>query len=202
MIEFRRQFVVKPPVLEASFENLERQIEFRNTYHEPISGMVRLMLPEDWDIRPNRIPFTLTPGEVFSKTVAIRFPLNAQAQVMPILAECSIDADRRYKFYTPAWFDFGLDGIDLNAFAYRTGNSVKVRLSMTNRTPETVHFEGYVVAPGRQRIERVFNNFQSGQSLTRTFVLTNADELAGKYVRVGLKELQGTRLWNKIVAVP
>jgi len=202
LIEFRRQFVVKPPVLEASFDNLERQIEFRNTYHEPINGLVRLMLPDGWDVRPNRIPFTLAPGEVRRQTIAIRFPLNAQAQVMPILAKCSIDADRRYVFSTPAWFDFGLDGIDLSAFAYRNGDRVKVRLSMTNRTPQTLHFEGYVVAPGRQRIERLFSNFQAGQSLTKTFILTDAAELAGKNIRVGLKEIQGSRLWNQIVAIP
>ena len=121
---------------------------------------------------------------------------------MPILAECSIDADRRYVFSTPAWFDFGLEGIDLSAFAYRSGDRVKVRLSMTNRTPQTLHFEGYVVAPARQRIERRFVNFQSGQSLTRTFVLSDAADLAGKNVRVGLKEIQGSRLWNQIVAIP
>ena len=202
LIEFRRQFVVKPPLMEASFDNLERQIEFRNTYHEPINGLVRLILPEGWDVRPNRIPFALTPGEVLRQTIAIRFPLNAQAQVMPILAEFSVDADRRYVFSTPAWFDFGLEGIDLNAFAYRSGDRVKVRLSMTNRTPQTLHFEGYVVAPGRQRIERLFSNFQSGQRLTRTFVLSDAADLAGKNVRVGLKEIQGSRLWNQIVAIP
>jgi len=202
LIEFRRQFVVKPPVLEASFDNLDRHIEFTNTYHESISGLIRLKLAEDWDIRPNRFPFTLSPGEVFSQKIAIRFPLNAQAQVMPILAECTIEADRRYKFTTPAWFDFSLEGIDLDAFAYRTGSLVKVKLSMTNRTPDVVHFEGYVVAPGRQRIERVFSNFQPGQSLTRTFVLSDAAGLAGNYVRVGLKELQGSRLWNQVIAVP
>ncbi len=202
MVEFRRQFVVRPSTIEASFDNLEFQIEFRNTYHDRIGGMLRLMLPEGWEMRPNRLPFSLAPGEVFQQTIALRFPLNAEARTMPLLGEFAIDADRRYVFTTPAWFEFGLKGIDSHAFAFRSRDQVTVRLLMTNRTPRTVHFESYVVAPDRQRIERLVSNFEPGQTILRTFVISEAADLAGRDLRVGLREIQGSRMWNQIVAVP
>lgn len=202
LVEFQRQFVVRPTVLEANFEKLEMEIEFHNTFHEAVSGLARLMLPGEWDVRPDRLPFSLRPGETFRQRIALRFPPNAQAQVMPLLGDFALDADRRYEFTTPAWFEFGIEGIEMNACAYRSSEQVTVRLSMTNRTEQTLHFEAYLVAPDRQRMERQFSNFQPGQSLTRNFVIPNATDLSGRNVRVGLKEIQGSRFWNRIVAVP
>ena len=202
LIEFQRQFVVRPAVVEANFEKLELEIEFRNTYREPVSGLVRLVLPNDWDARPDRLAFSLKPGETFQQRIALRFPPNAQAQIMPMLGEFAIDADRRYEFTTPAWFEFGIKGLEMNACAYRSSDRVTVRLAMTNRTEQTLHFEAYLVAPDRQRMERQFSNFEPGQSLTRSFVIPNAADLSGRNVRVSLKEIQGNRFWNRIVAIP
>lgn len=202
MVEFRRQFVARPTTIEASFDNLEFEIEFRNTYHDRIGGILRLMLPEGWELRPNRLPFSLAPGEVFRHKISLRFPLNAEARTMPLLGEFALDADRRYVFTTPAWFEFGLKGIDSHAFAFRSRDQVTVRLMMTNRTGRTVHFESYVVAPDRQRIERLVSNFEPGQTILRTFVISEAADLAGRDLRVGLREIQGTRMWNQVVAVP
>ncbi len=103
---------------------------------------------------------------------------------------------------TAAWFELGLNGIDVEAYTYRAGDRIVVRQMMTNRTAETVNFDGYLLAPQRQRIERAFWNFQPGQSMVKDFVLENAGELAGSKLRIGLKEVQGTRVWNQIIAVP
>jgi len=121
---------------------------------------------------------------------------------MPLVGEFTIDANTRYAFTTPAWFDFGLEGIDLNAISYRSGDRVTVRVSMTNRTPKELFFEGYLVLPNRPRLQQLFHNLQPGQSLTRTFVVRDAADLAGKNLRVNLKETQGSRMWNRIVTVP
>ena len=202
LIEFRRQFTVRPAVLEANFEKVEIEVGFRNTHSEPISGVVRLLLPEEWDVRPNRLAFALAPGAELREKVALHFPPNAQAQIMPLVGEFAIDAERRFEFTTPAWFEFGIEGLDMGACAYRSRNQVTVRLSMTNRTDQTLHFEAYLVAPNRQRMERQFSNFQPGQSLTRSFVVPDAADLAGRNVRISLREIQGSRFWNRIVAIP
>jgi hypothetical protein len=202
LVEFQRQFVVRPTVIEANFEKLDLEVEFRNTFREAVSGLVRLVLPAEWDARPDRLPFSLRPGETFRQRIALRFPPNAQAQVMPMLGEFALDADRRYEFTTPAWFEFGIEGLEMSACAYRSSDRVTVRLSMTNRTEQTLHFEAYLVAPDRQRMERQFSNFQPGQSMTRSFTIPNANDLSGRNVRLSLKEIQGNRFWNRIVAVP
>jgi hypothetical protein len=74
---------------------------------------------------------------------------------------------------------------------------------MTNRTAEEVNFDGFVIAPARQRINRPFSNILPGQSVTKEFVLERADELSGKKIRVGFNEIEGQyRLWNQLLEVP
>ncbi len=202
LLEFRREFTVSPALVEASFESERREIRFRNTFHEPISGLVRLLGPEGWDVRPSKFSFALQPGEEFRQTVAIRFPANAEAEVRALVGDFALDADRRYQIVTPAWFELGLADIDLDTFAYRHGDQAVVRVAMTNRTPSVLNFDAYVIAPGRQRSERLFAYVQSGQSVGKEFVLERAAELSGREIRIGLRERTGSRMWNRVLRLP
>jgi len=202
LLEFRREFTVSPALVEASFESERREIRFRNTFHEPISGLVRLLGPEGWDVRPSKFSFALQPGETFRQTVAIRFPANAEAEVRALVGDFALDADRRYQIVTPAWFELGLADIDLDTFAYRHGDQAVVRVAMTNRTPSVLNFDAFVIAPGRQRSERLFAYVQSGQSVGKEFVLERAAELSGREIRIGLRERTGSRMWNRVLRLP
>jgi hypothetical protein len=193
---------LEPSRVEASFDVYTRTVVFRNTNPQPINGNLHLVAPEGWDIRPNRVPVTLLPGETFRQPIEVRFPLNAESGVIPLVGEFEIDADRRYRILATAWFDFGLTGIEMETYTYRAGDRLIVRQSMTNRTHSPVSFDGYLIVPGRQRIARSFYNFETGQTVTKDFILDGVAELAGQKIRIGLKEVQGTRVWNRLVDVP
>jgi len=202
LMEWRRQFVLAPSLLEACLEKNDHELAFTNTFHEPVTGIVRLYVPDGWEVRPTKFPFALQPGETFHGTVAVRFPINAEASVRPLVGAFVLDANRRYKLLIPAWFELGLKQIDIDTFVWRQDNRVVVRHSMTNRTKRTINFEGYLIPPRQQRLSRLFVNFQPGQSLTKDYVLGNGLELAGQQVRVGLKEIDGSRVWNRILDIP
>jgi hypothetical protein len=198
---FRDEFVLEPARVEADFDVYARTVIFRNTHQQPISGTLRLFGPEGWDIRPNRATFVLLPGETHRQSIEVRFPLNAESGVIPLVGEFEIDADQRYRILATAWFEFGLKDIDLETFTYRAGERLVVRQSMTNRTTAPVSFDAYLVAPDRQRIERSFHNSEAGQTVTKDFILDDAASLAGQQIRVGFKEVQGSRVWNRVIDV-
>lgn len=202
LVEFRRHFVLSPATVESQYEWTEHDVVFRNTSHLPISGNVRLVGPPDWEIRPARATFTLQPGEEFRQPVVLRFPPSAEAGPTVLVGEFEIDADRRYQFAAPTWFELGLSGLELETYAYRQGSRAAVRLLVTNRTDEPVHFEGNLLVPGRERITRLFTNFLPGATASKTFVMDGAEGLTGRKVRLSLKELQGTRVWNRVVEMP
>ncbi|MBI4579959.1 MAG: hypothetical protein HY718_09675, partial [Planctomycetes bacterium] len=79
LMEFRRRFRLSPSLVEASFSTDTRDQVFTNTYREPISGTLRIVGPENWDIRPSRATFALQPGQEFRLPLEIRFPVNAEA---------------------------------------------------------------------------------------------------------------------------
>jgi hypothetical protein len=202
MVEFRRKFQVRPDIFEASFDAEQREIAFTNTHHDSISGMLRLVVPPDWDIRPNKMSFVLAPGEEFRESVSIRYPLNAEAGVHPIVGDFDIDADRKYRIMTPAWFELGLEDIELDTCVFHRNDDVVIRVTLTNQSPNPVSFDGQLLAPGRSPINRLFASFKPGQSLTKDFVLKDAEELSGQLTRIGLKEVRGSRFWNRLVRIP
>jgi hypothetical protein len=202
LMEFRRQFVFTPPLLEASFRFEEREIAFTNTYHDPISGVVKLVGPPGWDIRPPKIAFALQPGEQFKTGVRLRFPVNAESEVKAVLGDFMIDADRRMRLITPAWFELGLEDIDVHTYPLRTDDRIIVRTTLTNRTDGPVNFDADLVVPGRQRIERLFANIVPGQTVTKDFVIRDLETLTGPAVRLALRERNGSRLFNRVIELP
>jgi hypothetical protein len=203
LLRFREELRLEPALIEFDDRSCERDVVFENTYHEPISGLVRLVAPPLWEVRPNRFPFALQPGEVLRQRVRVGFPINAEAGITAIVAEFDLDADQRYRITSPAWFELGLKDIDVEAAVYRLGDLVIVRQVLTNRTDGLINFEGQLVAPGHPRQVRRFLKVPPGQTIGKEFHLPDASGLAGQRVRVALKEMgQGSRCWNRVFVVP
>lgn len=202
MARFRQRVAIDPPHVEAELAGHERTLRFANTFGESISGELRLHGPPGWEIRPSYVQYSLRPGEEFVQPITLTFPMYESAGVKPLLADFRIDANRAYRLRMPVWIELGLDGITVEAFAQRTGDRVIVRQTLTNRTNEVVTFEGFLMAPERERLDRLIAKVEPGQSVTKEYVLTNASELTGRRMRLGLREFNGKRMWNQLLDVP
>jgi hypothetical protein len=199
---FAQAFAIDPPNVEAAPVPHERVIRFLNPFPEPVSGEVRLIPPPGWEVRPSVFQFALRPGQEHDGRVTIRFPPNESAGTKAILSEFRIDAGHTYRLRIPAWIELGLQGIDVETVTQRSGNRVVVRQSITNHTPETVSFYGYLTVPNREPIRRMIGNLQSGQTITREYEVDEASQLTGHRMRLCLREVGGQRIWNRIVDVP
>lgn len=202
LLEFRRQFSVQPALVESRIDLAAHDVVLRNTWGQSVSGTLRLVAPADWDVRPRKIPFALGPGEQLRQSITLRFPMNASSGATPLVGEFELDADRRYRFCAPAWFELGLADVDFETYIYRSGNRATIRLLVTNRSDQPVHFEGHLVIPGRERVSRLFTNFLPRQTVEKTFHVDAADQLVGQRVRLSLKEVQGNRVWNRVFTIP
>ena len=163
LMEFCRQFILAPPVVEFSFDAYERTMTFRNTYHEPISGLFRLMAPPDWDVRPNRIPFALQPNEVFaspSRSVS-------RSTRKPRSRRWSGSSRSTPTSVTGSSPPPGSSSASKTSMSTSTsiGWGAGDRAAVDDQPDQTViSFEGYVVAPARRRISRRFVNLLPGQN--------------------------------------
>jgi hypothetical protein len=199
---FHQSFALDPPRIEARLAPHNRTIRFTNPSPESISGDLRLVPPRGWSVEPARFRFALASGASHEQTVTLRFPLNEPAGAVVLLGEFDIQADQHYRLRIPAWLDLGLDGIDVDTFAKRVGDNVVVRQSITNRTSEPVSFYGYLAVADRERLHRVIANLRPGDTMTKQYVLGDASALAGHRMRVGLREVNGPRIWNRLLEIP
>ncbi len=200
-LELRNSFALDPPRVESSYRLHERTVRFVNPQRTPISGMMRLRPPRGWEIRPVRTRFSLAPGQELRTRVTMRFPPNEVAGPKTLAGLFSIDSDRSYNFTALAPFELGLDAIEACSFARIERSTVIVHQTITNRGQEGVDIEGYVLAPGRARLVRMYRRVEPGQTIVKKYVLDNASRLRGRGIRVGLKEIHGPRLLNQIVLV-
>ncbi len=200
-LKMRGTFALEPPHVESSFSLHERDVRFTNPRDVPISGVARLEPPEGWDIRPKRIPFSLAPGEELRTKVRIRFPSSEVAGRKRLTGHFIVDSDDTYHLVAQAPFTLGLDDFEVRTFARIENNRVIVQQTITNRTGKQVDIEGYVLAPGRARMSRMYRRINSDQTIHKKYYLDNGDALRGQNIRVGVREIHGPRILNQTVRV-
>jgi hypothetical protein len=202
LVSFRQSFAVDPPHVEASLRRHNAVLRFANTFSHPISGSVRLVPPPRWAADPSYLSFALRPGESYERSITLTFPINESAGTKVILAEFEIDAERIHRMRVPAWFNLGLDGIEVDTFTQRMGSQIIVRQSVTNHTAEPVSFYGNLFVPKRQELQRLIANLAPGKTITKQYEFDAAGLPSGNWMRLGLREVNGDRVWNRLVQIP
>lgn len=177
-------------------------IELRAPVREAVSGTLVLQAPESWDVTPRQFTFSLPPGGRLKKEVEIRYEHTEPAGEKSVVAQIDFENGPRYHIDVPLHFDVGLDGIDVWAFASMRGRRLVVRHGVLNRSDEVVDFRGFAAAPGRTRQYRVYNEMAPGRVRVYEYHFENATDLSGRTLRLGLREIGGTRGHNLEIAVP
>ncbi len=202
LVRLRQSFKIDSPQVESSVGHHERILAFTNPLRSPISGTVRITAPPGWDVRPGQIHFSLPPQGTHREQLTLTFPLHSPAGSKAILCEVEVDADRRYRCRAPVWLELGLRGIDVETFTQRSADALVVRQAVTNRTAATVSFHCSLAAAHREPLTRLIANLPPGQTATKEFELQNAAQLSGRLLRLSLREVNGPRVWNKLIPAP
>ncbi len=200
-LKLRASFALEPPDVESSFRLHERTVRFVNPRSTPIAGMLRLKAPPGWEVRPARIPFSLAAGQALPAKVTLRFPANEVAGPKTLEGNFLVDSDETYEFTALAPFRLALDDLEVHSFARIERDAVIIHQTVTNRSKKEVDLEGYVTAPGRARLVRMYHRAKPGQTVLKKYVLDNARRLQGRLIRVGLREIHGPRVLNQVVLV-
>lgn len=179
-----------------------RTVEFTNHATFAIAGVLRLFAPPFWEVRPARLPFHLQPGETFRETLTVRVPNNESAGDRLVTCRMTLDAGAEASFTVPMPIKLGLRDVDVVSVALARPDGVVVRQMVTNRSSETLSFDGFVSAPGRARVSRLIRGLAPGQTVTKHYRLPEAQQLIGSSLRVGLRQIGGNRQYSEAVVVP
>jgi hypothetical protein len=195
-IEFDR------PLIESSFVPHRRKIRFANPYGQAIAGTLRLRAPAGWTITPPSMTFSLNPGELFERDLAMEIPYNAPAGAKQVLANFDYQAERPVNLEVPLTLRLGLSDVGLQTLARRDGADLLVQQVITNYGGKKIDYTAFVVAPGSPRQERLVTGLAPGRSAVKLYRFAGGGTQAGKVkVRSGIKETAGTRILNDEVIV-
>jgi hypothetical protein len=202
LMTLRGALRLEPSLIESSLTLHEMSLSLNNPYREPISGRIRLDVPVGWEVSPMRFEFSLGPGETFKKFLTLRFPQIETAGKKLIMANLSLDVAQQYELQIPLELELGIRELGVTALAQRIGTEVIVRQRITNFSTKPVNYRSYLVAPDRPRQTRLFANLHPGQTAVKEYRFAKARDLIGRRLRVGLREVDGSRLYNQIIEVP
>jgi hypothetical protein len=189
------------PLIESSFQTHTRHIKFTNPYNQPIGGTLKLHAPPGWNFNPPSFTFTLNPGENFDREVAIEFPYNSVAGPQPVTADFKVQADRQLVFSEPLTLTLGLSDVGTQCMAYRDRGDVMVQQMITNYGEHAISYSTFAAYPGRPRIERLVNSLAPGQTVIKKYRFVNVPGGKSSHIKVGMKEVDGTRILNDEVEI-
>lgn len=189
------------PLLESSFQAHTRRLHFVNTYRNVISGMLKLKAPPGWTLNPPTFSFSLNPGETFDREVQISFPYNSFAGKKTVQCEFAFQADGDVAFAVPTTLNLGLSDVGMESMALRDGKDVIVQQMVSNYGDKPINYSGFAIFPGEARQERLISNLGPGRTVLKRYRFRNVRIRPGVKVRLGLRELEGTRVLNDDVPV-
>ena len=201
MSRLRASVALDRPLLESSFEPHARKFRFVNPYRQTVGGMVKLKAPPGWTLSPPTFNFTLNPGETFERDLRIEFPYSSFAGAKTINAEFVLQADGSQTFEVPVALSLGLSDVGMQTMALRDGDDVVVQQMISNYGEKPVDYSAFAIYPGQARQERLVTNLAPGRTTVKKYRFKGAARDGGGKVRVGLKEMAGTRVLNDEVEI-
>lgn len=200
MAQLRASVALDRPLLESSFEPHTRKLRFTNPYRQAIGGIIKLKAPSGWTLNPPTFNFTLNPGETFERDLRIEFPYNSFAGEKTLTAEIALQADGSPTLEVPIKLNLGLSDIGMQTLAFRDGDDVVIQQMITNYGDRPVDYTAFALFHGQARQERLVTNLAAGRTTVKKYRFRGAGTGESK-VRVGIKELAGTRVLNDEVEI-
>ena len=197
----RAGVAIDRPLIESSFQAHSRRLRFNNPYKLAISGTLKLKGPAGWTINPSSHSFNLNPGEAFDRELSIEFPYNSYTGPKTIDAHFTIQADRATAFAVPLTLQLGLTDVGTQTLALRDCADVLVLQTIQNYGDKPIDYSGFAIYPGAARQERLITNLGPGRTTIKRYRFSNVKVAPGTRIRVGVKELSGTRILNDEVEI-
>jgi hypothetical protein len=204
--QLRSSVAVDRPLLESSFMPHARRFRFTNPYRQSVAGTVRLKAPPGWTLNPPTFTFSLNPGETFDRELTIQFPYNSFAGNKTLTADFQLQGDAS-TLSVPIQLKLGLSDVGMQTLALRDGGrggDVIVQQMISNYGDKAIDYNAFAVFPGQARQERLVTNLAPGKTTVKRYRFTGVklDPSTGSVkVRVGIKEMEGSRILNEEVEI-
>ncbi len=181
----------------------ENNLLVKNTFDVGVSGELKLVMPEVWSVRPNRVDFHLAAGETLRVPFELTLPFDATSGQHRVRVDFTLHADKAYRFSAYFTIGVGLGDVYVECITQLNSNGeLEVEQQFHNETSKPVSFRCELFVPDRKRLKTDVLDLQRG-SVARTFRLSDGQKLVGKTLWLRAEEIGGSRVLNyRFVAQP
>jgi hypothetical protein len=202
LIEFRQSVTLLPTRVDFGAESHAYVVSLRHSGPRPMGIAARLEAPRSWELVPRAFELNLMPGRGAEVGLYLRFPHTEPAGEKRITAQITISREE-YDLEVPLALELGLSDVEVWGLPFIKGEDLVLRHVVSNRSDETLHFRSSAIVPGRERQYQPLTNLAPGDTVSTEYRFHNAAELAGRKVRLILRELNlGSRIHNLELVVP
>ncbi len=208
LAQFRGAMRVEPSFVESRAKVQSLNLTLANPWPRTVTGHVRLTNLTNWKLRPRLIRFSIPAGGTFEVPLEVAIPVSEVAGPKKLEAKVYIEADRNHDIVATVPLEVGLRDIELNAnLVLETQDdgtqTAVITVLLTNRGNDTLNFYAFAQAPGRPAQQRIISSLKPDQTVMKRFRFTDATkDLSAKRIRIGLREMDGPAVMNKILTVP
>ena len=202
LVDFVAGVALEPNQVEVSVLPQAHLIKLTNTGTQPRSGRLVLQTPAHWEVRPSAFAFHLAPYSTHEQSVEIRYGHNEPAGFKRIQAAIEFSSEPRLKLQVPLTVELGIKDVDVWGFALLEGDRLVLRHGITNRSASPLSLRSFATVPGRSRQFRVIASLAPGATTIAEYHFSRADALANRTIRLGLREINGTRTHSIELTAP
>ncbi len=102
-----------------------------NTFHQGVSGQVRIIVPKDWKVEPPEARFSLAAGEKFDIPITLELPSNTSLGSQRIVLDFALSP---YAFRVYREYEVGLGDVDLLGRRFADSTTAICRSSSSSST--------------------------------------------------------------------
>ena len=99
-------------------------------------------------------------------------------------------------------FEIALAGVDVHIFARRIGEKdLYIQQVVTNVSEQELALNSFVDLPDGDRQERIISRLLPGATDTKSYLIPDAVQWIGQYLRIGLDDSAGTKRYNYLYEI-
>ncbi len=189
------------PNLTSKFGVHRVKLMFKNTFGQTITGTVRVKASRFWHFDPSGARFTLVPGGAFVLPMKLRFPSNEPIGQKVINVTFDLEAKKFVHLNLLVPLGVSPSDLKMRVLWFMRNDKLVVLQEIRNYGKVGADLKAFLIAPNRPRMERQIRKLMPGQFAIKEYVVGSWRQMFGKKIRVGFREIRGTRMVNEIITV-